>query len=59
LPSYTLVNLAGSVNISDALSMRFDVNNLFDRDYFENSYHQLWIMPGSPTNYTVSVRYQF
>ena len=59
LPSYTLVNLAGSVNISDALSMRFDVNNLFDRDYFENSYHQLWTMPGSPTNYTVSVKYQF
>ncbi|AFT79599.1 TonB-dependent receptor [Alteromonas macleodii str. 'Black Sea 11'] len=59
LPSYTLVNLAGSVNISDALSMRFDVNNLFDRDNFENSYHQLWTMPGSPTNYTVSVKYQF
>ncbi len=59
LPSYTLVNLAGSVNISDALSMRFDVNNLFDRDYFENSYHQLWTMPGSPTNYTVSMKYQF
>ncbi|HAR55795.1 MAG TPA: hypothetical protein DCR58_03305, partial [Idiomarina baltica] len=35
------------------------VNNLFDRDYFENSYHQLWTMPGSPTNYTVSVKYQF
>ncbi len=59
LPSYTLVNLSGSVNLTNQLSVKLDVNNLFDEEYFENSYHALWTMPGSPVNYSVSVKYQF
>jgi len=59
LPSYTLVNLAASVELSQQLSVRFDVNNLFDKTYFENSYHKLWTIPGAPLNYNVSVKYQF
>lgn len=59
LPSYTLVNLSGSVDLTDQLAVKFDVNNLFDKEYFENSYHALWTIPGSPINYNVSVKYQF
>ena len=59
LPSYTLVNLAASVDLSQQLSLKFDVNNLFNEAYIENSYHKLWNLPGSPVNYSVSVKYQF
>ncbi|EKE87648.1 TonB-dependent siderophore receptor [Idiomarina xiamenensis] len=59
LPSYTLVNLAASIELSPQLSLKFDVNNLFDEEYFESSYHKLWTMPGSPVNYSVSLKYQF
>ena len=59
LPAYTLVNLAASVDLSQQLSVKFDVNNLFNEDYIENSYHKLWNIPGSPVNYSVSVKYQF
>lgn len=59
LPSYTLVNLSASLALNEKLSVKFDVNNLFDEVYFENSYHKLWVMPGSPVNYTASVKYQF
>ncbi|MEI5637717.1 MULTISPECIES: TonB-dependent siderophore receptor [unclassified Pseudoalteromonas] len=59
LPSYTLVNLSASVELNDQVSVKLDINNLFDRAYFENSYHKLWTMPGSPTTYSASVKYQF
>lgn len=59
LPSYTLVNLAASVDLSQQLSMKFDVNNVLNEKYIENSYHKLWSIPGSPVNYSVSVKYQF
>lgn len=59
LPSYTLVNLAASIELNQQVSVRFDVNNLFDKRYFESSYHKLWTIPGSPVNYNVSLKYQF
>ncbi|MFA3789791.1 TonB-dependent siderophore receptor [Aliiglaciecola sp. SL4] len=59
LPSYTLVNLSAAIELTSQLKMKFDVNNLFNEEYFENSYHKLWTMPGSPSNYSVSVKYQF
>ena len=59
LPSYTLVNLAASVEVNQNVSLKLDINNLFDKAYFENSYHKLWTMPGAPANYSLSLRYQF
>lgn len=59
LPSYTIVNLGAVVEMSDQLTLKLDVNNLFDEEYFVNSYHKLWTMPGAPMNYTVSVKYSF
>ncbi len=59
LPSYTLVNLSAAVELTEKVSVKLDVNNLFDEEYFENSYHKLWTMPGSPINYSASIKYQF
>ena len=59
LPSYTLVNVSAVVELNNQLSLRLDINNLLDEAYFENSYHKLWTMPGSPINYSASVKYQF
>lgn len=59
LPSYTLVNVYSSVDLSENITVKFDVNNLLDEEYFESSYHELWTMPGAPTNYRLSLKYQF
>jgi iron complex outermembrane recepter protein len=59
LPSYTLVNVSAVMDFNSQLSLKLDINNLFDEEYFENSYHKLWTMPGSPINYTASIKYQF
>ncbi|MDD8060110.1 TonB-dependent siderophore receptor [Shewanella metallivivens] len=59
LPAYTLVNLSAALDITSRVSVMLDVNNIFDEEYFENSYHKLWTMPGEPINFSASVKYQF
>lgn len=59
LPSYTLVGLFGSVELSNQLTAQLNINNLFNRHYVHNSYSTLWTVPGEPMNYQASLRYQF
>ena len=59
LPAYTLVNLSAGIELSSQLSVKVDVNNLFNEEYFSSSYHKLWTMPGAPVNYNMTVKYQF
>lgn len=59
LPSYTVVRAFGSVRLSNELKVMFDVDNLFDKEYYASSYSALWTMPGSPLTYRVSFKYQF
>ncbi|MBR9728009.1 TonB-dependent siderophore receptor [Shewanella intestini] len=59
LPAYTLVNLSAGVDINSKFRVMFDVNNVFNEQYFESSYHKLWTMPGEPINFTASVKYAF
>src|SRR6185369_12431348 len=46
LPSYTLVKLVASFDVTDRLQIWAEVNNLLDKEYYPNSYAQLWINPG-------------
>lgn len=59
LPSYTLVNLFGSVNLTPELSLSAHIDNLLDKTYFSNSYSALWTQPGTPRTATVSLKYAF
>ena len=59
LPSYTTVRLAGTYEVSSALELRAEINNLFDEEYYSNSYADVWVQPGTPRSYRVSVNYRF
>ena len=59
LPAYTLVNVSAVMDITSQLTVKLDINNVFNEAYFENSYHKLWTMPGSPINYSASLKYRF
>ena len=59
LPSYTLVSIAGHVDINESLQVKVFVDNLLDEVYFDNSYSALWTQPGTPRTVNVSARYQF
>lgn len=59
LDAYTLVNLFGTVQLSEGLGLHMSVNNITDEDYIANSYSELWSMPGSPISYKARLQYDF
>jgi iron complex outermembrane receptor protein len=59
LPEYTTVRLASSYQLSDSLTLRAEVNNLFDEEYYTNSYASVWVQPGTPRSFRVSATYSF
>jgi iron complex outermembrane receptor protein len=59
LPEYTTVRLASSYELSDSLTVRAEVNNLFDEEYYTNSYASVWVQPGTPRSFRVSATYSF
>lgn len=59
LPSYTVVRLFGSIDVTDNYELMFNIDNLFDEEYYASSYHKLWTMPGSSRTYRLSMKYKF
>ena len=59
LPSYTLVKLFGSFEVTEKLKLSAEVNNLFDKVYYPSSYAQLWVNPGTPRTWSVRGVYSF
>jgi len=57
LPRYTTVRLFGTVDIADKLQLSLNVDNVFNKEYFVNSYSALWTQPGSPRTVSLAVRY--
>jgi iron complex outermembrane receptor protein len=59
LPSYTTARLFGQVELSKGLNLRVDVDNLFDEEFYTNSFANVWVEPGAPTRWRVSASYDF
>ena len=59
LPSYTLVKLFGSFDVTHNLKLWAEVNNLFDKVYYPSSYAQLWVNPGAPRTWSIRGQYSF
>jgi iron complex outermembrane receptor protein len=59
LPSYTTLRLFGEFELTDAVELSFEVNNVTDEGFYTNSFHRLWVAPGAPRNASVTLRYGF
>lgn len=59
LPSYTTVRIAANYEISDQVELRAEINNLFDEEYYTNSFADVWVQPGTPRNARVSATLRF
>lgn len=59
LPSYTVFNLFTTLNVNENITVQANIENLFDEDYFANSYSALWTMPGQPRRIKASLSYNF
>lgn len=55
LPAYTTVDLLARWQATKDLNLGLNLNNLFDRKYYERSFNNVWVMPGDPRNLSVSL----
>lgn len=59
LPDYTIARLFAEAELVKGVSLRFDIDNLFDTRWFANSFSQLWVQPGTPRNARVTASFAF
>jgi len=59
LPAYTTAKLVAWWRLNPALRLTLDVDNLFDRTYYPNSYSRLWVTPGASRTATLGVQVRF
>ena len=59
LPDYTLARLFAEAELTQGVRLRFDIDNLFDTEWFSNSFSQLWVQPGTPRNARVTASFAF
>lgn len=55
LPSYSTVDLLAHYKASEDVTLGLNLNNLFDRKYYERAYNSVWVFPGEPRNLSVSL----
>lgn len=59
LPDYTTVRVFGEIEPTENVSLRIDVDNLFDSTFYTNSFANVWVQPGTPRQFRASVAYSF
>lgn len=59
LPDYLTVRANAAYQLTDAVSLHLDVENLFDTYYLESSFSDVWITAGAPRSITGRVRIAF
>lgn len=59
LPAYTLARAFVAVDLNKALTLRLDIDNLFDAVYYTNSFSALWVQPGTPRSARASLAVRF
>ncbi|MDH4570777.1 TonB-dependent siderophore receptor [Pseudomonas sp. BN414] len=55
LPAYSTFDLLAHYRASERTTLGLNLNNLFDRKYYERSYNSVWVMPGEPRNFNLSL----
>jgi iron complex outermembrane receptor protein len=59
LPDYTLTRVFTDYSVSSTLTLRAEIDNLFDETWYSNSFSSLWIQPGMPRSYRFSANISF
>lgn len=59
LPSYTVLRAFAAYDLTRAITLRLDVDNLTDKAYYTNSFSALWVQPGTPRSVRLSAAFKF
>jgi len=59
LPSYTTVRAFAEIEPVENLSVKVAVDNLFDEEFYTNSFADVWVEPGAPQRFRLTAAYRF
>ncbi len=59
LPDYTLTRVFADYSVNSTLTLRAEIDNLFDETWYSNSFSSLWVQPGMPRSYRFSANIRF
>lgn len=59
LPDYVTVRAFAEIEPVDDITLRFDVDNIFNETFFTNSFADVWVQPGTPRRFRVTAAYNF
>lgn len=59
LPDYTIVRAFASLDVSDTIGLRAEIDNLFDEEFYTNSFSDLWVQPGIPLSWRLTAEARF
>ena len=59
LPAYTVAKLTAYWKLNQTWRFSLDVDNLFDKTYYTNSFQSTWVAVGSPRTVTLGVQAKF
>jgi len=59
LPSYTIARAFVNYDVNASMSVRAELDNLFDETYYLNSFADVWVQPGTPRNVRLYATYRF
>jgi iron complex outermembrane receptor protein len=59
LPAYALAKVVAYWRASDRVRMSLDIDNLFDKTYYTNSFQRTWAAVGAPRTITLGLQAKF
>ena len=59
LPQYTTAKLLAYWRVSPTFRLSLDVDNLFDKTYYTNSFQSTWVAVGAPRTVTLGAQVKF
>ena len=59
LPAYTLAKIVAYWRASSRLRFSLDIDNVFDKTYYTNSFQRTWVAPGLPRAITLGMQAKF
>ncbi|MFK7978183.1 MAG: TonB-dependent siderophore receptor, partial [Halioglobus sp.] len=59
LPDYTLTRFFGQIEPMEGVTLRFDLDNAFDEEFYTNSFADVWVGPGTPRRWRITAAYSF
>jgi iron complex outermembrane receptor protein len=59
LPAYALAKIVAYWRVTPTVRLSLDIDNVFDRTYYTNSFQSTWVSPGMPRTFTLGMQAKF